>query len=122
VYVLAGVSLQEAIVRSNKSEVWAAFGTPSARAMVYLPRKPVNRTWNQTEKKKCVAVNKAERSWRSDAEAGVCPAGFGLALVQKFPTMLSSISFETVMYILCYYMLEVCDLVKCAILILKDYS
>jgi hypothetical protein len=31
----------------------------------YLPRKAANREQNQTERKKCVAVNKAERSWQS---------------------------------------------------------
>jgi hypothetical protein len=35
---------------------------------------------------------------------------FSLALVQYFFTMLPSLSFGTVMYILCHYMLEVCDL------------
>ena len=27
-----------------------------------------NRVWNQTKRKNCVAVNKAERSWTSDME------------------------------------------------------
>ena len=61
----------------------------------YLPRKAANREWNQPKRKKCVAVNKAERSWRSeehyairhgDAEFGVCPLVFSLALVQDFLT------------------------------------
>ena len=34
----------------------------------------------------------------------------GLALVQYFLTMLPSLCFRMVMYILCHYMLEVCDL------------
>lgn len=35
---------------------------------------------------------------------------FCLALVQYFPTTLSSLCFGIVMYILCHYMLKVCDL------------
>ena len=35
---------------------------------------------------------------------------FGLALVQYFLTMPPSLCFGMVMYILCHYMLEVCDL------------
>ena len=44
----------------------------------------------------------------SDVEMqfGVCPAGFGLALVEYFLTVFSSLCFEMVMY-----MLEVCDLI-----------
>jgi hypothetical protein len=63
-----------------------------------------------------VAVSKAERSWRSaecidirhgDAESGVCLAGFQFVLVQYFLTMMPS---GMVIYILCHYMVEVCDL------------
>jgi hypothetical protein len=36
--------------------------------MGYLLRKADNREWNQPKRKKCVAVNKAERSWTSDME------------------------------------------------------
>ena len=35
---------------------------------------------------------------------------FGLALVRYFLAVLPSLCFEIVMCILCYYMLEVCDL------------
>ena len=75
--------------------------------------------WNQPQRKKYVAVNKAERSWRSeesfdirheDAEVGVCSAGFSFGLVQYFLTVLPSLHLRMVIYILCYYMLEVCDL------------
>ena len=64
---------------------WRPQDIGNARAMGYLPRRATNREWNQSKKKKCVAVNKAERSWRSeehfdirhgDAEFGVCPADF----------------------------------------------
>jgi hypothetical protein len=34
--------------------------------MGYLLRKAVNSEWNQLKKKKCVVVNKVERSWRSE--------------------------------------------------------
>ena len=62
-----------------------------------LSRILANREWNQNKREKCVAVNKAERSWRSeehfdirhgDAESGVCPVGFSLALVQYFLPLL----------------------------------
>ena len=36
--------------------------------------------------------------------------GFDLTLVQCFLTMLPSLCFQMVMYILCHYMLEVCDI------------
>jgi hypothetical protein len=36
-----------------------------SRVMGYLLRKAANKAWNQPKRKKCVAVNKAERSWRS---------------------------------------------------------
>jgi hypothetical protein len=52
--------------------------------MGYMPRITSNTEWKQTKTEKCIASNKAERSWRSeelfdipDAEFGVCPAGFG---------------------------------------------
>jgi hypothetical protein len=56
--------------------------------MGYLTWRAANRLWSQP--KKYVAVNKAEKRWRSedlfdirheDAEFGVCPAGFSPALV-----------------------------------------
>ena len=68
----------------------------------------------------CVAINKAERIWRSeeyfdvrhrDAEFGVSPAVLGLVSVQYFLTTLPSLCIEMVMYILCHDMSEVCDLV-----------
>ena len=60
----------------------------------------------------------AEGSWGSeghtditqeDAEFGVCPAGFSLVLVQYFFTVLPSLPFRMVMYILCHHMLEACN-------------
>ena len=75
--------------------------------------------WNQFKRKKCVVVNKAIWNYRSeehfdirhgDAEFGICPAVFSLALIQCFLTMSPSQCFRMVMYILCHYMMEVCDL------------
>jgi hypothetical protein len=73
--------------------------------------KDASKEYNQTKRKKCVAINKAERSWRSeehfafllgDVELGVCPVG------PIFPHPF--LHFGTVMYIPCHCMLEVCDL------------
>ena len=87
--------------------------------MEYIQRRTASREWNQPKRKKCVAVNKAERSWRSeehltsDMEIQSLEFAqlvfFNLVLVQYFLSMLPSIYFETVMYILCHYVLEVCD-------------
>jgi hypothetical protein len=41
---------------------WILQDVRDARAMGYLPRKAANREWNQTKRKKFVAVNKAERT------------------------------------------------------------
>ena len=65
--------------------LWRTQNVVDARTVGYQPSKATNREWNQLKRKKCVAVNKAERSWRSeehfdirhgDAESGVCPARF----------------------------------------------
>ena len=45
---------------------WRLKDVKDARAMGYMLRKAANREWNQPKRKKCVAVNKAERSWRSE--------------------------------------------------------
>jgi hypothetical protein len=59
---------------------------------------------------KCVAVNKDERSWKSEERFDITLGGFrflelaqlvfNLALVQYFLTMFPSLWFEKVMYIL----------------------
>ena len=99
---------------------WRPQNIEDDRAMGYLPRKVANREWNQPKRKQCTAVNKDERSWRyeehfdirhGEAEFGVCPAGFGLVLVQIFFTMILFLPFGIVMYILCHCMLEIHDLV-----------
>lgn len=92
---------------------WIPQGVRDSRATGHLPPPQyANRDWNEPEPKreKCVAVNKAERNWRSeehfdirygDAEFGVCPVGF-----QSFLSMFPFLPFGMVIYIL----LEVCDL------------
>jgi len=85
----------------------------------HLARKVSDWVWNQPKREKCVAVNKTERSWRSeeyfdirhgDAEFSF-PSGFSvLLLVQHFHTTLSFLPFGMAMYILCYCMLVVCNL------------
>lgn len=104
-------------------EDWRHQDIGDSRAVGYLLKRAAKREWNQPKRKKCVAVNKAKRSWRSeecfdisygDAEFGVCPVC--LTLVQYFLTMLRSLPFGIVVYILCHYMLEVCDLVFILIL------
>ena len=68
--------------------------------------------WDQSKRKKCVAINKAERSWRADEcfdiilrdemqDLEFVLLAFVLALVQDFLTMLSFQSFEMVKYFLC---------------------
>lgn len=42
-----------------------------------------------------------------DAELGVCRAGSGLALVQRFPTLPASLWCGMVMHFLCHYTVEV---------------
>jgi hypothetical protein len=73
-------------------------------------REFVAKKWNQIKRKKCIAVNKAKRSWRSeehfdirhgDVEIWVCPACFG----SIFPHSAPCLRFETVKYILCHFML-----------------
>ena len=91
-----------------------------ARVAGYLPGKAVNKEWNQPKRKKCVAVNKAERSWISEedfdirhgnAESGACPTGFwsfgfGPVFHHYFPFLM----FWNGNVYLVPYMLEVCHL------------
>ena len=88
-----------------------------ARALGYLQRKAANRECNQPRRKKCVAVNKHERSWSSeehviirhgDAEFGVSSAGLWPCLGSVFPNFGSVLPFwNGNVYLV---MLEVCDL------------
>ena len=98
---------------------WRTQDVRDARVVGYLPRRAANREWNQPKRKKCAAVSKAELSWRSeehldirhgDAEFGVCPAGFQSCFVPVFPHCAPLATFWNVMYVLCHYMLGVCDL------------
>jgi hypothetical protein len=64
---------------------WISQDVRDARAMGYLLRKSANKDWNQSKRQKCVVVNKGFGELKSDirhrdAEFGVCPASFGLAL------------------------------------------
>lgn len=45
---------------------WRPQHDRDARAVEYLLRKAANREWDQPKRKNCVAVNKDERSWRSE--------------------------------------------------------
>lgn len=45
-----------------------------------------------------------------DTESGVCPVGFQPCLVQYFFTMLLFLSFGMLIYLLCHYILKICDL------------
>ena len=65
-----------------------------AKAIGYLPRRAANKELNLPKRKKCVAVNKDERSWRSeehfdirhgDAEFEVCPVNFQSCFSLVFP-------------------------------------
>ena len=86
---------------------------------VDIPRRAAEQGWNQPRRKKCVAVNKAkhrrsEECLMSDMEMQSLAFAwlvFGLALVQYFLAVIAFLSFGMVMDILCYYMLEVCDLI-----------
>ena len=73
---------------------WRPQDVGDARVVEYLPRRTVNREWKQPKREKCVAVNKAERSWRSeehfeirhgDAELVVYLASFWSCFGPVFP-------------------------------------
>jgi len=73
---------------------WRLQDVADPRVMGYLLRKAANREWNQPTRKKCVAVNKAERNWRfeehfdvrhGDSEFGVCTADFWPCFGPVFP-------------------------------------
>ena len=79
---------------------WQPQDVGDAVVVEYLPWRSANEEWNQLRREKCVAVKKAERSWRAegqfdirhgDAESGVCPAGFQFYFGPAFPS-----------YILCH--------------------
>lgn len=119
------------VQRSHSMKLWSwsliALETPKcwrcqsilASSVEYLLRRAAYREWNQPNRHKCVAVNIAERSWRSEehfdirlgkAEFRVCPAGFWSYFSPVFLHYAPFFPFEMMMYILCQYMLELCDL------------
>lgn len=72
--------LCEAVKRKPRLP-WRFRDITDARVTRYLPKKAANRTWNQPKEEERVAVNKGEKSWRSDirhvdTELGVCLASF----------------------------------------------
>ena len=84
-------------------------------------------------REECVAVNKATKSWGSeecfdirhgDVEFGLFSAGFQSCFGPVFPHCAPFPTFETAMYILCHYMLEVSDLffLKFYFDFIDDYS
>ena len=94
---------------------WRTEDIREARALGYLLRSTSDREWNHPRRKKCVAVHKAEGSWTSeelfDIRHGDAEFGVGLASFQScFATILPSLCFGMIMYILCYYIWEVCGL------------
>lgn len=79
----------------------------------------MNNGLNQPKKKKCVVVNKAEKSWRFEeyfgmrhevAELGVCLAGIQSFFVPHFFTMFFLYHLGMVMNIPCHCFFEECDL------------
>lgn len=43
--------------------LWIPQDVRNARVVRYLPKKVVDREWDQLMRKKCVTVNKIERTW-----------------------------------------------------------
>ena len=95
---VSGVSLNGRLVERPLCESIKLKGLPwriqDVRVMGYLQIRASNREWNQSRRKKCVAVNKAEQTWRCGkrldirhgaAEFVVCPAGFQSCLGLVFP-------------------------------------
>ena len=89
----------------------------------YGHRKPTEKRHTQgvepVKREKCVTVNKAERSWRSEdlfdirhgyAEFGVYLAYFHSCFVPEFPLYVLFPPFQIRNINLYHYMLEVCDL------------
>ena len=118
----------EAIAWSCGGEAWITLETPRCwrcQSVGYKPRRGLACSeWNQTKREKYVVVSKHERG-RRYKEPVINPLisdrkmqslefallGFALALVPQFLTMLFSLPFAMIIYILCHCMLEVWDLV-----------
>ena len=71
---VSGVSLHGGLERPSCEAVklepalpWRPQDVRDGRAAEWLPRETTNKTWSQPERRKCVAVNKYKRKWRSEA-------------------------------------------------------
>ena len=53
-------------VKLKPGLLWRPQDVGDAKAVGDLSRRAADREWNQPSSKKCVAVSKAERSWRSE--------------------------------------------------------
>jgi hypothetical protein len=92
---MAGVSLHGGLERPLcKAVAWIALETPKGQRCQrngIPPRKAANREGNQPKGKKCVAVNRAGRSWGAagrcditEMQFGVCSPGFCSCLGSVF--------------------------------------
>jgi hypothetical protein len=86
-----------------------------SRVLWYLPKKAANsgnspRESSVLQSTKLKGVADLNLTSEMEIEFGVCTAGFGLALGQYFFTMLPSLHFGMIMYVLHHCMLEVYDL------------
>lgn len=50
-------------VKAKPGFHWIPQDVRNARVVRYLPKKVVDREWDQLMRKKCVTVNKIERTW-----------------------------------------------------------
>jgi hypothetical protein len=97
---MAGVSLRGGperplceAVKLKPGLPWRSQDVGGSIVLGFLSRKAATWRWNQPKREKCVAVNKAERSWSSeehfdirpgDAEFRVYPAGFWSCFASVF--------------------------------------
>lgn len=91
---------------------WRTQVVRDARVMGYLWRRAANREWKQPKTKECAAVSKAEQSWRSEGCFAIRhgDAEFSVSLYPVFSHYSPIPAFGIVIYSLCHYMLEICDL------------
>jgi hypothetical protein len=80
--------------KMNPEWLWRLQNVGGDRVLRYLLRIAADQMWSQPKREKCVAVNKAERNWRSeepfdirhrDADIGVCTDGFQTCFAPIFP-------------------------------------
>lgn len=98
---------------------WRTQDIRDARVMGYLRGELLTQNSTSPRRKKCVIVNKADQSWRSEniltsdmemQNVEIAQWVFSLSLTQYFLTVIPSLRFGKVMYISCHCMLQVCDL------------